>query len=73
LVGGLERSQATDFFENSLGIELVFQALEGAIYGLTFANDYFWHDSSPNLEKCLKIHRRPASLRGLEAGVNFCE
>src|SRR5690606_32768763 len=31
------------FIENSLGIELRFEALEGAINRLTFANDYFRH------------------------------
>jgi hypothetical protein len=48
LIGRLECAQATDFLENSLGIKLVLQTLQRAIYGLTFANDYFWHDSSPD-------------------------
>jgi hypothetical protein len=43
LIGGLKSAQPAHFFENTLGIKLVLQPLECAIYRLTFANEYFWH------------------------------
>jgi len=43
LIGRLESAQTAHFLENALGIKLVLQPLEGAIYRLTFANEYFWH------------------------------
>jgi hypothetical protein len=39
----LEGAQTADLLENALGIQLVFQPLQRAIDGLTFANDHFWH------------------------------
>jgi len=43
LIGRLKRAQPAHFLENALGIKLVLQPLECAIYRLTFANEYFWH------------------------------
>jgi hypothetical protein len=43
LIWRLKRAQPAHFLENALGIKLVFQPLECAIYRLTFANEYFWH------------------------------
>jgi hypothetical protein len=39
----LKRSQAPNFLEDALGIQLVFESLQSAIHWLTFANDHFWH------------------------------
>ena len=61
LVRRLEGAQTAHFFENTLGIKLVLQALEGAIDRLTFANEYFWHlliNSNPS-----KFSAQQARLR----------
>ena len=38
-----KRAEAAHFVEDSLGFEFALQALEGAIDGLSFANDDFGH------------------------------
>src|SRR5438128_12371244 len=43
LIRRLESAQTAHFLENALGIKLVLQPIECAIYLLTFANEYFWH------------------------------
>jgi hypothetical protein len=45
LIGRLKGPQAPDFFQNTLGIKLVLQALERAVDWLPFTNNYFWHGS----------------------------
>jgi hypothetical protein len=39
----LERAQTTDFLENALGIQFVFQPFQRTIDRFTFAHNYFWH------------------------------
>jgi hypothetical protein len=41
---GLKGPQPPNFLHHSLGIEFVLEALERAVNGFSFANDYFWHD-----------------------------
>src|SRR5204863_2080095 len=43
LVGRLERAQAPDFLQNSLGIQLVLQALQRSVHRFTLTNDHFRH------------------------------
>ena len=39
----LESAEPAYLVEDTLGIQLRFEALEGAIDWFSFANDYFWH------------------------------
>jgi hypothetical protein len=43
LGGRLKSAQSAHFVEDTLLVELGFEALERAINGLSFANDYFRH------------------------------
>lgn len=42
-----ESAESADFIEDSLGIELVLQALQRSIDRLTFSDNDFWHLISP--------------------------
>src|SRR5438067_13740696 len=50
LVRGLERTEPAHFFQNSFGVQLVFQALQGPVYRFTFTNNHFRHVSSSFLK-----------------------
>jgi hypothetical protein len=72
LVRRLEGTEPTDFLQNSFGIQLVFQALQGPVHRFTFTNYHFRHVSSSFL-KMSGFEPAQPSLRGRLAGVNYCE
>jgi len=72
LVRSLEGTEPADFLQNSFGIQLVFQALQGPVHRFTFTNYHFRHVSSSFL-KMSGFEPAQPSLRGRLAGVNYCE